>query len=37
MKYLIVEVEGVDPKCSTVEQALNWRNQNFFENAEILT
>lgn len=30
-------VEGVDPSCSTVEQALNWRNQNWFTHAEVLT
>jgi hypothetical protein len=30
-------VEGVAPDCSTVEQALNWRNEQWFENAEILT
>jgi hypothetical protein len=30
-------VEGVAPEIETIEQALNWRNQNLFENAEILT
>jgi hypothetical protein len=30
-------LEGVGPQCKTVEQALNWRNQNWHTNAEILT
>lgn len=30
-------MEGVDPSVSTVKQALEWRNQNFFTDAEILT
>jgi hypothetical protein len=30
-------LEGVDPSCGTVAEALNWRNQRWHENAEILT
>jgi hypothetical protein len=30
-------VESVAPECDTVEKSLNWRNQQWFENAEILT
>jgi hypothetical protein len=30
-------LEGVHPDCNTVEKSLNWRNQNFYENAEVLT
>ncbi|MDE2096214.1 MAG: hypothetical protein KGL39_03145, partial [Patescibacteria group bacterium] len=30
-------LEGVAPECDTVEKSLNWRNQNMFTNAEILT
>jgi hypothetical protein len=30
-------IEGIDPSCATVEQALNWRNNQWFENAEIMT
>jgi len=30
-------LEGVAPECGTVEKSLNWRNQNRFTNAEILT
>jgi hypothetical protein len=30
-------VEGVDPQCATVEQALNWRNSDWFTHAEQLT
>jgi len=30
-------LEGVAPECDTVEKSLNWRNQNFHTNAEILT
>ncbi|MDE2106801.1 MAG: hypothetical protein KGL39_56825, partial [Patescibacteria group bacterium] len=30
-------LEGVDPQCSTVESSLNWRNQQKFVDAEILT
>lgn len=33
----VFHVEGVAPECSTIEKALNWRNQNYFENAEVLT
>jgi len=33
----IFHLEGIDPSCNTVEQALNWRNNNLFENAEVLT
>jgi hypothetical protein len=30
-------LEGVAPECDTVEKCLNWRNQNMFTNAEVLT
>ncbi|MDE2097633.1 MAG: hypothetical protein KGL39_10330 [Patescibacteria group bacterium] len=30
-------LEGVAPECDTVEKSLNWRNQNKFVDAEILT
>lgn len=30
-------MEGVAPQISTVNEALEWRNQNFFTDAEILT
>jgi hypothetical protein len=33
----VFHLEGIDPSCDTVIKALNWRNQNRFENAEILT
>ena len=33
----VFHLEGVDPKISTVKDALIWRNQNLFVNAEILT
>lgn len=33
----VFHVEAVDPSCNTVAQALLWRNNNFYENAEILT
>jgi hypothetical protein len=30
-------LEGVDPSCKTITESLNWRNQNWHEDAEILT
>jgi hypothetical protein len=30
-------LEGVAPECDTVEKSLNWRNQNWHENAEVLS
>jgi len=33
----VFHIEGVEPTCSTVEQALNWRNSNWHTHAEILT
>ena len=33
----IFHLEGLDPSIGTVKDALLWRNQNMFENAEILT
>jgi hypothetical protein len=30
-------MEGVAPEISTVKDALKWRNQNMFENADVLT
>jgi hypothetical protein len=30
-------IEGVEPSCKTVIESLNWRNQNWHEDAEILT
>lgn len=33
----IFHLEGVDPSCDTVEKSLNWRNENRFANAEVLT
>ena len=30
-------IEGVGPEVNTVEEALNWRNNNFFTNAEVLS
>lgn len=30
-------MEGIDPSISTISDALKWRNNNLFENAEILT
>jgi hypothetical protein len=30
-------VEGVDPECKTITEALNWRNNNWHETPEILT
>jgi hypothetical protein len=30
-------VEGVAPECKTVNESLNWRNSQWFENAEALT
>lgn len=33
----VYHLEGVDPGISTVEEALKWRNQNLFINAEVLT
>jgi hypothetical protein len=33
----VFHLEGIDPSCGTVEHALNWRNQNRFTDAEVLT
>lgn len=33
----VYHLEAVDPSIETVEQALSWRNNNMFVNAEILT
>ncbi len=33
----VLHLEGVAPECDTIEKSLNWRNQNFHTNAEILT
>ena len=33
----VFHLEGVEPGISTVTDALKWRNQNLFENAEVLT
>jgi hypothetical protein len=30
-------MEGVSPDCATVDHALNWRNNQWFTNAEVLT
>jgi len=30
-------LEGIDPSINTVEEALKWRNNNMFVNAEVLT
>ena len=30
-------LEGLDPSINTISEALFWRNQNLFENAEVLT
>ena len=30
-------LEGLDPSINTIGEALKWRNQNLFENAEVLT
>ena len=33
----VFHLEGVAPNISTIDAALDWRNQNFFTDAEILT
>jgi len=33
----VFHMEGISGECDTVEKALNFRNQNRFTNAEILT
>ena len=33
----VFHLEGIAPECDTVEKALNFRNGNWFQNAEILT
>jgi hypothetical protein len=33
----VFHLEGVAPECDTVEKSLNWRNENRFKNAEVLT
>ena len=30
-------LEGVDPECKTVGESLNWRNQQWHDDAEVLT
>jgi hypothetical protein len=30
-------LEGVDPRCNTIDEALNFRNSGWFVNPEILT
>jgi hypothetical protein len=30
-------IEGVSPECDTIEKSLNWRNNNWHVNADILT
>lgn len=30
-------LEGVEPSCKTITEALNWRNSNWHETAEVLT
>jgi hypothetical protein len=33
----VFHLEGVPAECDTVQKSLNWRNQNWHEDAEILT
>ena len=33
----VFHIEGVAPEIATVKDALKWRNQNMFENADVLT
>jgi hypothetical protein len=33
----VFHLEGVAPEISTIDAALNWRNQNMFTDAEVLT
>lgn len=33
----VFHLEGVDPSCNTISEALKWRNNNMFEDADVLT
>jgi len=33
----VYHMEGVSPECNTVSDAIKWRNDNMFEDAEVLT